>query len=55
MSISSLLDGGGKKLHHRSEFDKRHLSEGGLDTETSSHRSELIEELNGQAMSTSRV
>ena len=45
MSISNLLDGGGRELHHRFGFDQRHLSEGGLDTETSSHSSEPTEEL----------
>ena len=55
MSISSLLDIGGRELHHRSRFDQRHLNEGGLDTETSSHGSDPVEELHRQATSTFRV
>ena len=55
MSISSLLDGGGRELYHKFGFDQRHLSEDVLDTETSSIGSEPVEELHGQATSTSRV
>ena len=36
MSISSLLDGGGREIRYRSEFRKGHLRKGGLDTEVSS-------------------
>ena len=32
MSISGLLDGGGREILHRSGFGKGHLGEGGLDT-----------------------
>ena len=53
--MSSLLDRGGKEPHHRSGFDQRHLNEGGLDTETSSHGLEPAEELHEQATSTFRV
>ena len=36
MSISSLLDGGGREICYRSEFGKGHLRNGGLDTKVSS-------------------
>ena len=45
MSISDLLDGGGRELHHGSRLDSRHHRESGSDTEMSSHGSELTEEL----------
>ena len=51
----SLLDEGGREPHHRFEIDQRHLSEDGLDTETSSHESKSVEELRGQATSTFKV
>ena len=55
MSISSLLNGGRRGLHHKSEFDQRHLSEGGLDMKASSHDLDPAEELNGQVTSASTV
>ena len=55
MSISSLLDGGGKEPHHKSGFDQRHLSEGGVDTEMTSHGLKPTEELRRPAVTTSRV
>ena len=45
MSISGLLDEGGRKTIYRSRFVKGHLRKDGLDTKTSSHNSELTEEL----------
>ena len=55
MSISGLLDRGGREIRYRSEFGKGHLEKGGLDTETSSHGSELAEELRRQTAVTLRV
>ena len=40
MSISGLLDEGGREIRYRSGFGKGHLEKDGLDTETSSHSSE---------------
>ena len=45
MSISSLLDGGGKEIHYRSGFGKGHHEKGGLDTEVSFYGLEPVEEL----------
>ena len=45
MSIIDMLNRGVKELHHWSRSDSRHLGEGGFDTATSSHSSELVEEL----------
>ena len=45
MSISGLLDGGGREIRYRPGFGKGHLGKDGLDTETSSHNSELTEKL----------
>ena len=45
MSISGLLDGGGKEIRYRSGFGNGHLEKCGLDTEASSHVSELVKKL----------
>ena len=55
MSISDLLDEGGKEIRYRSGFGKGHLGKGGLDTKASSHGSEPVEELRQQTAATSRV
>ena len=41
MSIFGLLDGGGREILHWFGFGKGNLGKGGLDTEASSHGSEL--------------
>ena len=55
MSLSSLLDGDGKDILHRSGFGKGHLGEGGLDMKASSHGLELTKKLRQQMVATSRV
>ena len=45
MSISGILDGGGREIRYRFGFGKGHLEKCGLDIETSSHNSEPAEEL----------
>ena len=55
MSISGLLDGGGREILHRSGFGKGHLGEGGLDTEASSYDLEPTEELRRQTEATFRI
>ena len=45
MSISGLLDEGGREIHYRFGFGKGHLEKGELDTEVSSHGLESAEEL----------
>ena len=55
MSISSLLDGGGREIRYRSRVGKRHLRKDGLDTKTSSHSSKPAEELRRQTTTTSQI
>ena len=55
MSISGLLDGGGREIRHRFEFGKGHFGKGGLDKEVSSHGLEPTEELYRQMAVTFRV
>ena len=55
MSISGLLDGGGREIRYKSKFGKGHLRKDGLDTKKSSHGLKPTEELRQQTMTTSRV
>ena len=55
MSISNLLDEGGREICYRSGFGKGHLGKGGHDTKVSSHGSKPIEELRQQTVATPRV
>ena len=55
MSISYLLDRGGREIVHRPGFGNGHLRECGLDMEASSHNSELTEELRRQTAATSKI
>ena len=55
MSISGVLDKGGREIRYRFGFGKGHLGKGGLDMEASSHGLEPVEELRQQKVATSRV